>query len=100
MLTFFKKLGPPRFRRWLLDMVPIEQVQHVKELVDIIDQNTREIFFGKRAALEAGDAAVKEQVANGNDIMSILRKWAHMYTGEYHTKVKNPDSAGKYERLR
>ena len=30
---------------------------------------------------EAGDAAVKEQVANGNDIMSILCKWAHMYAG-------------------
>ena len=59
----------------------MQQVQRVKEIVDILDQNTREIFFGKRAALEAGDAAVKEQVANGNDIMSILCKWAHMYTG-------------------
>ena len=57
----------------------MQQVQRVKEIVDILDQNTREIFFGKRAALEAGDAAVKEQVANGNDIMSILREWAHMY---------------------
>ena len=62
-------------------MVPMQQVQRVKEIVDILDQNTREIFFGKRAALEAGDAAVKEQVANGNDIMSILCKWAHMYAG-------------------
>ena len=59
----------------------MQQVQRVKEIVDILDQNTREIFFGKRAALEAGDAAVKEQVANGNDIMSILCKWAHMYAG-------------------
>ena len=81
MLPIFKKLGPPRFRRWLLEMVPMQQVQRVKEIVDILDQNTREIFFGKRAALEAGDAAVKEQVANGNDIMSILREWAHMYAG-------------------
>ena len=81
MLPMLKKLGPPRFRRWLLDMVPMQQVQRVKEIVDILDQNTREIFFGKRAALEAGDAAVKEQVANGNDIMSILREWAHMYAG-------------------
>ena len=81
MLPIFKKLGPPRFRRWLLEMVPMQQVQRVKEIVDILDQNTREIFFGKRAALEAGDAAVKEQVANGNDIMSILCKWAHMYAG-------------------
>ena len=81
MLPMLKKLGPPQFRRWLLDMVPMQQVQRVKEIVDILDQNTREIFFGKRAALEAGDAAVKEQVANGNDIMSILCKWAHMYAG-------------------
>ena len=81
MLPMLKKLGPPQFRRWLLDMVPMQQVQRVKEIVDILDQNTREIFSGKRAALEAGDAAVKEQVANGNDIMSILREWAHMYAG-------------------
>ena len=81
MLPMLKKLGPPQFRRWLLEMVPMQQVQRVKEIVDILDQNTREIFFGKRAALEAGDAAVKEQVANGNDIMSILREWAHMYAG-------------------
>ena len=81
MLPMLKKLGPPQFRRRLLDMVPMQQVQRVKEIVDILDQNTREIFFGKRAAMEAGDAAVKEQVANGNDIMSILCKWAHMYAG-------------------
>ena len=74
MLPILKKLGPPWFRRWLLDRVPMQQVQRLKQVVDILDQNTREIFFGKRAALEAGDAAVKEQVSNGNDVMIILCK--------------------------
>lgn len=40
-----------------------------------MDDNTRKIFFDKKAALEAGDEAVKEQVANGKDVMSILCKY-------------------------
>lgn len=39
-----------------------------------MDKYTKEIFFGKRAALVAGDAAMKEQIAEGKDIMSILCK--------------------------
>ena len=39
-----------------------------------MDEHTQRIFFEKRAALLAGDMAVKEQVANGKDIMSILCK--------------------------
>ncbi|KAK7676942.1 hypothetical protein QCA50_020060 [Cerrena zonata] len=69
---YFKKLGPKWFRRWLLDRVPIQGIQRLKEMTDVVYENTRRVFFEKKAALEAGDAAVKEQVANGKDIMSIL----------------------------
>ena len=72
---YFKKLGPKWFRRWLLDKVPIQSLHRLTEIVDTVDENTKRIFFEKRAALEAGDAAVKQQVANGKDIMSILRKY-------------------------
>ncbi|KAK7676951.1 hypothetical protein QCA50_020069 [Cerrena zonata] len=72
MIPYFKMLGPKWFRRWLLERVPDQQVQRLKDIVDIVEVNTRRIFFGKKAALEAGDAAVKEQVSSGKDIMSIL----------------------------
>lgn len=76
MIPYFQGLGPKWFRRWLLNKVPIHDIQRMKELVDVMDEHTQRIFFGKRTALEAGDAAVKEQVAKGKDIMSILRKSA------------------------
>ncbi|KAK7684461.1 hypothetical protein QCA50_012408 [Cerrena zonata] len=71
-LPFLVKLGPKWFRRWLLEWVPHQRAQRLKEISDIMDENTRKIFFDKKAALEAGDEAVKEQVANGKDVMSIL----------------------------
>lgn len=68
------KIGSPGFRRWVLDRVPDTNIQRLKEIVDIVSENTSRIFFDKRAALEAGDAAVEEQLASGRDIMSILRE--------------------------
>ena len=69
---FLAKLGPAWFRRMLLDLVPNQRVQRLKDISDVMCANTRRIFFGKKAAFEAGDEAVKEQVASGKDIMSIL----------------------------
>lgn len=66
--------------------MPNQRVQRLKEISDVMNENTRRIFFGKKAALEAGDEAVKEQVASGKDIMSILRKhfiFAHCITSAY-----------------
>ena len=74
MLPYFRNLGPKWLRRWFLDLLPIEPIQRIKGIVDTMDEHTRRIFFEKRAALEAGDIAVKEQVANGKDVMSILCK--------------------------
>ena len=72
---YFKKLGPKWFRRWLLDKVTIQSLHRLTEIIDTVDKNTKRIFLEKRVALGAGDAAVKQQVANGKDIMSILRKY-------------------------
>lgn len=72
LIPYFVKLGPKWFRRWLAENAPFERVKHVTQIVNIMDENTRRIFYQKKAALEAGDAAVVEQVGNGKDIMSIL----------------------------
>ncbi|CAL1697886.1 unnamed protein product [Somion occarium] len=74
LIPYFVKLGPKWFRRWLAENAPFERVKHVTQIVNIMDENTRRIFYQKKAALEAGDAAVVEQVGNGKDIMSILLK--------------------------
>lgn len=74
MIPYFQCLGPKWSRRWLLNRLPIQDIRHLKATVDVMDKYTKEIFFGKRAALVAGDAAMKEQIAEGKDIMSILCK--------------------------
>lgn len=58
----------------MLGRVPSRRVQRLKDIADILDENAKRILHEKRVALEAGDAAVQEEVSNGKDIMSILRE--------------------------
>lgn len=66
------KLGPAPFRRWLLDLLPLSKVQHLKGLADVMDNQARDILARKRVALASGDEALLHQVGEGKDIMSIL----------------------------
>ena len=77
MLPYLKKLGPKSLRRWILDRVPIKAVRRLKEITDIAYKNTKQLFYSKKTALQAGDDALKEQVANGKDLISILCKWEY-----------------------
>ena len=70
---YFTRLGPPAFRRWLLDrFVPVRKLQTVKEIVDTMDRQSRIVFAAKKRALEEGDDAVARQVGEGRDVLSIL----------------------------
>ncbi|KAI0072182.1 cytochrome P450 [Panus rudis PR-1116 ss-1] len=68
----FHGVGSRQLRRWIVEKLPSRRVQHLKHIVDVMDASTREILRTKRAALAAGDEAVVQQVAKGNDILSIL----------------------------
>ena len=39
-----------------------------------MDDHSRAIFYSKKAALEKGDAALAEQVGQGQDVLSVMRK--------------------------
>ena len=67
-------MGPPWFRRWLLDLTPNKAMQRLKYIVDTMHRGSEEIYESKKALLEKGDDAMLNQVGEGNDIMSILRK--------------------------
>lgn len=64
---------------------------------------SREILEAKRAALRAGDEAVKQQVGEGKDIMSILRKFAPVSPFYFSTHitdiVRSNMSTGSEDRL-
>ena len=78
LFGYIKYLGPVWFRRILADIVPIRKVNRLKASVTKIEQESRKILADKRAALEAGDQKVLEQVGQGKDIMSILSEFSSL----------------------
>ncbi|KAG6915249.1 hypothetical protein DXG01_012523 [Tephrocybe rancida] len=68
------KIGSPRFRRWVVDHIPMKNLHAVRDIVDTWDRTTVEIFEGKKRALAEGDKALAKQVGQAKDLMSILMK--------------------------
>ena len=71
-LPVLMKLGPPAFRRRLLDLLPSKLVHKARDIVDVMDAKAREIYDKKKEALARGDEAVLNQVGRGKDILSLL----------------------------
>lgn len=69
------KIGTPAFQRRVVEMIPSESIRGMKDISDILHARSVQIFNEKKAALARGDDAVKHQVGEGRDIMSILREW-------------------------
>lgn len=66
------KLGPPKFRRFLLGLLPIKYIHELRDTVDTMHNTTVEILEAKRRALKDGDEAAERQIGGGKDIMSVL----------------------------
>ena len=49
-------------------------MRRYRDIVDVMDEQSRNIYQGKKAALEKGEEAVVQQIGEGRDIMSILSK--------------------------
>jgi len=73
-LPFLVKLGSSSLRRFVLELMPSEALQAVKDIVDTMHRTSVEVFESKKRALAAGDQALKEQVGEGKDLMSVLCK--------------------------
>ena len=72
-LPWIPKLGTPGMRRFLVERVPLKGVQNVVYTADVMDQTSQEIYRSKKQALQDGDEAVRCQIGEGKDIMSVLR---------------------------
>ena len=66
------KLGPPGFRRFLLNLVPNKSLKRARDIVDVMHRTSVEIFQAKKLALQQGDEAALQQVGRGVDLMSLL----------------------------
>jgi len=74
LLPIVLKIGTPSFRRWVLDVVPLKNAHILRDMSDYMWALSKEIYEGKKKALEQGDEAVERQIGRGKDIMSILSK--------------------------
>ncbi len=72
LLPFVSTIGSPAFRRRVVEMIPNEDVQRMREISDIMHERSVLIYNQKKEALEKGDEALKHQIGEGRDIMSIL----------------------------
>lgn len=74
ILPWATQVGPSWFRRWLAKTLPWEDLNRMVDMVDFMHETSTKILEEKKTALEKGDDAVMHQVAEGRDIMSVLRE--------------------------
>ena len=71
-LPILVHIGTPTFRRRAVELVPLESVQRMRHISDVLYERSVAIFTEKRAALAKGDDAFKGDIGEDRDIMSIL----------------------------
>ena len=96
----FVNLGPAWFRRAIVDMIPVKQVQRLKNVVDVMHKRSVEIVTEKKAALQRGDEVLTQQVGEGKDVMSILRTFSFTATMRISILTHDVDSQSEYDRVR
>jgi hypothetical protein len=78
------KLGTPKFRKVIVNILPFENVRQLRNIVDIMHNTSVEILEARRRALKEGGEAVVSQVCGGKDIVSILRMCIWMFCWHSH----------------
>lgn len=64
--------GTAAIRREIGKRLPHAGVQRLRKIIELSDFHSRRIYTERKAALQMGDEAVKQQVGEGKDIISIL----------------------------
>ncbi|CAE6495283.1 unnamed protein product [Rhizoctonia solani] len=71
-LPTLMKIGPARFRRFVVDSLPFGPVDRLKKVTDTMDKTASTVYNQKKLALANG--TLESEIAAGNDIMSMLLK--------------------------
>ena len=71
MLPYLPDIGKA-LQRKILDIIPHRGLHKAANIVDTMHRISLEIYREKKRAFEEGDDAVRKQIGEGNDIMSIL----------------------------
>ncbi|KAI0662508.1 cytochrome P450 [Cubamyces menziesii] len=97
LLPLAVKFGTPSFRRRVLDMIQLPSIQRLKDISDILHARSVLIFNEKKEALARGDDAVKHQIGEGRDIMSILLRENMMASEE--DKLQDEELIGQVSTM-
>ncbi|KAJ6473350.1 cytochrome P450 [Mycena vitilis] len=71
ILPYLLKIGPPAFRRFVVDAIPSKTLHHARDLVDHMHRMGSELIRNKKEALTRGQLEITE---DSKDIMSLLLK--------------------------
>ncbi|KAI0370603.1 cytochrome P450 [Pilatotrama ljubarskyi] len=80
-LPLYEAIVPKGWRRPIAEWIPSATLKRLIAIADTMRRRSEEIYEQKKRALLAGDEALKLQVGEGKDLMSILLK-ANMAASE------------------
>ncbi|KAF9565205.1 cytochrome P450 [Agrocybe pediades] len=82
-LSTMLKIGPPKFRRFIVDLIPSSWTasHDLKNIIDVMHSTSIELYETKKKAFATGDYSEMERAGAGKDIISILMK-ANMEVGK------------------
>lgn len=72
-LPLFEAIVPEGWRRVVAELIPAPPLKRLIYIADTLRRRSTEIFEAKKKALLAGDEALKQQVGEGRDLISVLR---------------------------
>jgi hypothetical protein len=70
-MPFLVKLGPARFRRWIVHEIPLRNVRNLCDVVDEMAETTMEVYQHKMKLVAKN--VFDTDIGQGKDIMSLLR---------------------------
>lgn len=69
LLPTLKKIGPPSFRRFMVNLLPYKALHDLRDVADVLYQTSSDIYHSKKASLESDEL---DGVSRGRDIMTVL----------------------------
>jgi hypothetical protein len=72
LLPYLLKIFHPKILKFMGQILPWKNLNHMIKLADFIYANARGIYETKKRLLESGDDATVKQVGDGKDIISLL----------------------------
>ncbi|KAJ3717825.1 cytochrome P450 [Lentinula raphanica] len=74
ILPHVSRIGTASFRRFIVNILPWENLHHLRDMIDYMHLIAEDIYRNKKRAFEIGDEAVAQQIGRGKDLISILMK--------------------------